>query len=101
MFAALKRMLTLAWRAFNPTAGQSNNNRAVTKGKRKKVAKKKTVGAKKSKKSTKKAQKVKGEFVKIAGTSFRTSSCKKAIKVRGCESRSNNLLPTSLPFLTS
>ncbi|GMI46580.1 hypothetical protein TrCOL_g11095 [Triparma columacea] len=65
MFAALKRMLTLAWRAFNPTAGQSNNNRA------------------KSKKSTKKAQKVKGEFVKIAGTSFRKSSCDKAIKKNG------------------
>ena len=44
----------------------------------------------KKKKKKKEEEETPGLIVKIAGTSFRNSNCVKAIKVRGCECRSNN-----------
>ena len=56
---------------------------------------KKNNAPKKSKKSTEKVKKeevedTESKLVKIAGISFRTSNCDKAIEVRGCEGRSDD-----------
>jgi len=65
----------------------------------KKIKVEKKIAPKKSKKSTEKVKKeeveeevedTESKLVKIAGISFRTSNCDKAIEVRGCEGRSDD-----------